>query len=298
MNEIQRILIIGAGEIGSAIAHILKDKPGLVTSMWDKNGDRVPGQRPLADLVPESDMIFLCVPSVAIRNAIFSLKESIAPNTIVVTLTKGIERETCKTTDKLIEEMLPEQEYAILSGPMIAEELLQGTAGAALVGTRAVSTYRRVADVFSGTALAVSHGKNPQSVALCGVLKNMYAVALGIVEATGDGANMRGIFFTKSLNEMQGILRHLGATPDVAYGIAGVGDLIATATSPYSRNRVVGEELAQGKQQRMESEGLSALPCIPSLLGTHVEEFPLLFALQHIVAGDGSIDALINAIKA
>lgn len=292
------VLIMGAGEIGGAIAHLLKDKPGLTTRMWDKNGDRVPGQLPLAELVPTSEVVFLCVPSNAIRNALLSLKELLAPRTIVVTLTKGIERETCKTTDKLIEEMLPERMYALLSGPMIAEELLQGTPGAAVVGTRSVATYRRVADVFAGTALAVSHGKNPQSVAMCGVLKNIYAVALGIIEATGDGANMRGMFFTKSLNEMQGVLRHLGAAPEVAYGIAGIGDLIATATSPYSRNRVVGEELAQGKKQRMESEGLNALPCIPSMLGTHLEEFPMLSALHHIVEGNGSITALLDVVKA
>lgn len=293
-----KVLIMGAGEIGQAIAHILKGKPGLTTWLWDKNGDRVPGQQPLTDLVPASEIIFVCVPSVAIRNAIFSLKESLSPHAIIVTLTKGIERETCKTTDKLIEDMLPEYAYAILSGPMLAEELLQGTPGAALVGTRDVATFRRIAEVFADTTLTVSHGKDPQSVALCGVLKNMYAVALGIIEATGDGANMRGMFFTKAVDEMMHILRHLGAAPDVACGIAGMGDLIATATSPYSRNRVVGEELAQGKKQRMESEGVSALPCIPTLLGTHLDEFPLLHTLYRIVQDGGTAEELVRAVRA
>lgn len=288
---------MGAGEIGQAIAHILKGKPGITTRLWDKNGDRVPGQQPLTDLVPTSEIIFICVPSTAIHNAIFSLKESLSPHAIIVTLTKGIERETCKTTDKLIEDMLPEYAYAILSGPMIAEELLQGTPGAALVGTRDVATFRRIAEVFADTALTVSHSKDPKSVALCGVLKNMYAVALGIIEATGDGANVRGMFFTKAVDEMMHVLRHLGAAPETASSVAGMGDLIATATSPYSRNRVVGEELAQGKKQRMESEGVSALPCMPTLLGTHLDEFPLLHTLYRIVEDGGTAEELIRAVR-
>lgn len=280
------ILILGAGEIGRAIAHILRNRTEENLTLWDKNSDRVPGQQPLDALVPSADIIFICVPSVAIRNALTSIAGHMSQSAIVVTLTKGIERETCKTTDKLIEEMLPSTAYAILSGPMLAEELLQDSPGAALVGTRNVETYSRIAEVFADTKLSVSHSRDPQSVALCGVLKNIYSVALGVIEATGDGANMRGIFFTKAIDEMTRVLRHLGAAPDVAYGIAGLGDLVATATSPYSRNRIVGEELGLGKHQNMESEGLGALPCIPSLLGTHRTEFPILDTLCRI-AHDG-----------
>lgn len=290
------ILILGAGEIGRAIAHILRNRTEETLTLWDKNADRVPGQQPLDTLVPSADIIFICVPSVAIRNALTSIAGHMSQGAIVVTLTKGIERETCKTTDKLIEEMLPSTAYAILSGPMLAEELLQDSPGAALVGTRNVKTYDRIAEVFADTKLSVSHNKDPQSVALCGVLKNIYSVALGVVEATGDGANMRGMFFTKAVDEMTRILRHLGAAPDAAYGIAGLGDLVATATSPYSRNRVVGEELGAGKHQNMESEGLSALPCIPSLLGTHISEFPLLQALCQLVHHNVSADAVRNAV--
>ncbi len=292
-----KILILGAGEIGRAITHVLRNKTDISIQLWDKNSDRVPGQPSLGVAVPTADVIFICVPSVAIRNAVMSLAEHIAKETIVVTLTKGIERETCKTTDKVIEEMLPQHKYAILSGPMLAEELMQDSPGAAVAGTRDTTTFKRIADVFSGTQLSVTHSKDPQSIALCGVLKNIYAVALGVVEATGDGANMRGMFFATAVDEMTRILRHLGAAPDVAYGVAGVGDLIATATSPYSRNRVVGEELGAGKVQRMESEGLGALPCIPSLLGTHIDEFPLLHALCKLAHEGGAVDAVRETVE-
>lgn len=292
------ILILGAGEIGRAIAHILRNKSDISVQLWDKNSDRVPGQLPLASLTPSCDVVFICVPSTTIRNAIMSIKSDLAAHTIIVALTKGIERETCKTTDKLIEEMLPTSPYAILSGPMLAEELLQDSPGAALVGTRAAETYAQIAAVFANTKLSVSHSKDPQSGALCGVLKNIYAVALGVVEATGDGANMRGMFFSKAIDEMMRVLRHCGAAPDVVCGVAGLGDLIATATSPYSRNRVVGEELGQGKKQQMESEGIGALPCLPSLLGTHLSEFPLLHALYALVHENGTATAITDAVRA
>ena len=292
------ILILGAGEIGRAIAHILRNKSEISLQLWDKNSDRVPGQPSLSSLVSSCNIIFICVPSTAIRNAITSIKSELVPNCIIVALTKGIERETCKTTDKLIEELLPTTPYAILSGPMLAEELLQDSPGAALVGTRDIETYEHIATVFANTKLSVSHSKDPQSGALCGVLKNIYAVALGVVEATGDGANMRGMFFSKAINEMMRILRHCGAAPDVVCGVAGLGDLIATATSPYSRNRVVGEELGQGKKKQMESEGISALPCLPSLLGTHLDEFPLLHALYALVHENGTAAAITDAVRA
>lgn len=290
------ILILGAGEIGRALAHILRDRATVNVTLWDKNADRVPKQQPLDSVLPTTDIVFVCVPSTAIRNALTSLAGHLAPDAVVVALTKGIERETCMTTDDLLAQLLPNTHTALLSGPMLAEELLQDAPGAAAVGTRDAATYQRIAELFSGTRLFVSHSKDPKSVALCGVLKNIYAVALGVIEATGDGADMRGMFFTKALEETARILHHLGAAPNVAYGIAGLGDLLATATSPYSRNRVVGEELGHGTPQRMESEGLSALPCIPSLLGAHLSEFPILAALCAIVDGNAPATTLSTVL--
>ena len=149
---------------------------------------------------------------------------------------------------------------------MLAEELLQDSPGAALVGTRDIETYEHIATVFANTKLSVSHSKDPQSGALCGVLKIFmpWHLALWRQRVT---VQICAVCFSKAINEMMRILRHCGAAPDVVCGVAGLGDLIATATSPYSRNRVVGEELGQGKKQQMESEGISALPCLPSLLG-------------------------------
>lgn len=294
----RNVLILGAGEIGRAIDHILAPRKDIFRHLWDKNADRVPRQRPLADAASSCSEIFVCVPSSALRNAIASITPHLSHDAVIVTLTKGIERETCKTTDKLMEELLPDHPAAILAGPMIAEELLQDTPGAGVIGTRDAAIFERVGALFAGTKLTVTHGKDPQAIALCSVMKNIYAVALGMIEATGDGANMRGMFFARALDEMMRVLRHLGAAPEAACGVAGIGDLIATATSSYSRNRIVGEEFAQGKTQRMDSEGLSAIPCIPALLGSHLEEFGILNALYRVIEDDGQPIDLVHAVRA
>lgn len=280
-----RVAIIGVGEIGKAIAHLLRKQTDVIVSLWDVNADKVPEQSPLADIAATADIVFLCVPSTAIFGATRNVMAHAPASTIFVALTKGIERETCRMTDALLDETLGDRPWALLSGPMLAEEILQDKSAAAIVGTRDKETYGRIAALFAGTSLMLSHSKDVKSVALAGVLKNVYAVALGMVEGLGDGDNLRGMFFTAAIAEMAHIMQHLGTAPDVAYGIAGLGDLVATATSPYSRNRTVGEELAAGRTQRMESEGLGALPCIPRLLADHLDEFPILNGLYMIVSG-------------
>lgn len=289
---------MGAGEIGNALAHILRSKKEVDLVMWDKNIDKVPGQTPLPEALRGKDVVFLCMPSPGLHGAIFSLREHLDPSTVVVTLTKGIERETCKTIDDLLEEKLPPtQPWALLSGPMIGEELLQGRPGAAIIGTREHKTFERVAQLFTHTQLSVMHHPDVKGVALCGVLKNVYAVALGCIEALGDGDNLRGMFFSQALEEMQHAIRLLGGDPRVALTVAGIGDLVATATSPYSRNRTVGEELIKHRAQRMESEGLGALPCIPTLLKEHLAGLPLLSALCDVVHKGIPPTELITAIR-
>lgn len=279
------IAIIGAGEIGKAIAHLLRHKQDVRVALWDVNADKVPKQGSLANAVEHASIVFLCVPSTGIFGATRNVMQYAPSDAVFIALTKGIERETCRMTDALLDDTLGERPWALLSGPMLAEEILQNKPAAALVGTRSSETFARINTLFAETPLIVTHSKDVKSVALAGVLKNVYAVALGMVEGLGDGDNLRGMFFTAAIAEMAHIMRHFGTSPEVAYGIAGLGDLVATATSPYSRNRTVGEELAAGRAQRMESEGLGALPCIPELLADHLNEFPILEGLYRVVAG-------------
>lgn len=293
-----QVAIIGAGEIGKAIAHTLRSKTTCNVQLWDVNTDKVEDQRPLPEIVSEANIVFLCVPSSSIFGAARSIREHVRPTAPVVILTKGVERETCRMTDTLLDDVLGEHPWALLSGPMIAEEMLQDRAAAAVVGTRSDTTYKTIADCFSGTRLTLEHSKDVRSVALAGVLKNIYAVTLGMIEGLGDGDNVRGIFFTKAIAEMAHIMKHLGTSPEVAYGMAGLGDLVATATSPYSRNRTVGEEMATGHKQRMESEGLNALPCIPELLGDALPAFPILGSLYDVVSGKQPPSRLMEIITA
>lgn len=292
------VLMLGAGEIGSALAHVLKKNPAVTVTMWDINTDKIPGQPTLPAALQNAEFVFVCVSSQVVQGALLSLVPHLLPTAIVISLTKGLERETCKTIDNLLEDRLPsEQPWAVMSGPMLAEELLQDKAGAAVIGTRSQTTYHAIADLFVGTSISVNYSADVKSVALAGVLKNIYAVGLGILESIAEADNIRGMYLAGAVNEMASIMKHANTVPEVAYGLAGIGDLIATSLSPYSRNRIVGQELARGGKQRMESEGMSALPCLPQLLDGHVEEFPLVNAILAISEHSKPPAELLNCLN-
>lgn len=292
-----KAVIIGAGEIGSAIKSVLSSKKDVEVELWDKDESKIPDQKPLAAIIPSADFVFLCVPSWAMRAAAGGIVPLLNKNATVISLAKGIAptlagKVPFYTMDDLLEEILPKkQKSAILSGPMLAEELVQGMGGFGVVASTDREVFEELKKLFIGTKLFVEYSKDVRGVSLAGILKNIYAVGLGIVDGLGWSGDIKGWLTAKAINEMAEVIKILKGKSETALGTAGLGDLVATGFSEYSRNREAGEELVKTKECCLKSEGINSLPVIIELLGLgraaalggKSEKFPILKSLERII---------------
>lgn len=277
----QKVVIMGAGEIGRALAGVLNEKR-IAAELWDKDEKKVSHQKPLSGIIPTADFIFLCIPSWVFREGMESISGYLRKETILISLTKGIEASSLKTVPEMIEELAPGNSYAVLGGPMLAEELVRGRGGRGVIGSKSRLVFENVKSLFSGTDLMMEWSTDVRGVALAGIVKNIYAVALGIVSCFGWGDNLRGWFLSQAFQEMLEIVSILGGKPVTALGPAGLGDLVATGFSPYSRNRRAGDELVRTGKCLVKSEGLLSLPSLLTLLGKKKDKFPLLKVLEKV----------------
>ena len=278
-----KVVIIGAGNIGQAIEKILQGKD-VTIKLWDKDIAKVPDQKSLAEIVPSASFLFLCLQSWVMREAVTSLLPYLDKKTIVISLAKGIEEKSKKTIDELLGELLPEnQPFALLSGSMLADEFKQDMVGFGIIGSKQKETYTALAELFQNTNLHYEYSADMHGLALAGVLKNVYAIGLGIVSALKLGENFKGWFVQKAIREMTEIIELLGGQQETVLGIAGLGDFVATGFSPYSRNRKFGDELVKTGECCAGSEGFASLPSLIELIGSNVSKFIILNALQQMV---------------
>lgn len=275
------IVIIGAGRIGQAFKYLCEKRADSV-AMFDADPTKIPDQRPLSETIPQADVVFLCIQSFAIRDVLGVIAPLLRPTTLIVSLAKGIERDSLKTLDDVIPECLSKtQPWGIIIGPMLAEEILQGQGSAGVfIGPGSCATLSTLID---SQDLSLECSPDTHGVALAGVLKNIYALALGIADGIGWGANRKGWLITRAIREMREILSALGGDPNTADGPAGLGDLIATGSSPHSRNRGTGEQIVKTGEMNPLSEGYISLTSLITLLGPRASEFTILSALVEII---------------
>jgi glycerol-3-phosphate dehydrogenase (NAD(P)+) len=272
------ICVVGAGRLGKTLAQMAKS-PQTNVEMWDIVPGIVKNQKPLQAIVPNADILFLCINSWHIRNAAKLLRPYLTPHTLIVSPTKGIEPRTRFTIDALLADAFPGQPIALLSGPMLAHDLAKGKFGGAVVATKRTADFQMVKTVFARSPLQLSHTTDLRATALAGVLKNAYALLLGIADALNLGQNAKGTLAAMAAEEMVraiGVLHLQKSALHTFFGPAGLSDLLATGFSPKSTNVAVGRDLAAGRTPTRMSEGLASLPPLMKLLGKRVTYFPLL----------------------
>ena len=282
-----QVLIIGAGEIGRSLGKIIGGK-GLAVSYWDKNPQVLTdlGLEPanLPDLVPAADVIFICVPSWAVREAVVFVNSYLKKSTLIVSLPKGMEDRTRKLMNELYKNLLPKnQPLALLGGMLLADEIREGQFGLGVAAAKNQPWRETVAQLFAGTNIVIEKTDDLVGVAAAGVLKNIYALALGISYGLGLGENARGYLIVRSLEEMKKIIKLLGGGSEAALSSAGLGDLVATGLSPSSKNHEAGNDLVKAGGPTIKSEGLASLPSLVARLGDKYDNFPILRALAQIV---------------
>ncbi len=277
-----QVLFIGAGKIGTALAHVIGSRAAI--NLWDQDPAQAPSMLPLAESVPLADVIFLCTPSWTIRAIIEQIMPFLRPVTVIVSLAKGLEAETQSTMDTVLANLLPAvQPWGILGGPLLADELTDELPGIGVFGSASRSAYLEINKLFLGSNVRLEYSSDPHTIALAAVLKNIYAVILGLASGLGWGYNGQGWLAARALGEMTEIVSQLGNDATLIAGPAGAGDFLATAMSPDSHNRTAGQELAKTGRCTTTNEGCRSLPTIITLLNNQLDQFPLLSALNQIV---------------
>lgn len=278
----QKISVVGAGSWGTALAVLLGEK-GFDVKLWARrqelaneieskreNTQYLPGikipsnviaEHSLKNCIENSEIIICAVPSEFFRKTIKEISHCFN-NQIIVSATKGMEHNTCKRMSQVIEDELGRQaKIAVLSGPNHAEEVSSKLPTASVVASKDKKTAKAVADCLAALHFKLYLLGDVVGVEVCGALKNITAVATGVCDGFQFGDNARASIITLGLMEMNNFGRHFGAKRGTVYGLAGVGDLIATCTSRHSRNRFVGEQLARNKSMdeiKKEMHGMVA----------------------------------------
>ena len=291
------IVIIGAGEIGRAMEKILKEKPDSPNQifLWDKNQGKVSGQKPLEEIVPPADFIFLCVPSSAVEEFLTTIKPSLNPETIIISLSKGI-GDSGRTMAEVLGDNLSGGFFGLLCGPMLAEEIMLGKKAFAVLAIENGENYEKASRLFSGTNLQIFQSPDIKGAAIASVLKNIYSVLFGICDGLGVGSNFKGRLLVEILEEMKRIILFFGGRSETAEGLAGLGDFFATATSIYSKNYQSGVEIVKNKTCSLAGEGIMSFNNLKKRLGDEINQFPLLKILDKILSDPAKANLLLEKL--
>lgn len=261
-----KIAVIGAGAWGTTLANLLSEtndvelwvrEKELFNIMCKERENKIflPGIRlndnlkfsESLDMVGEKELIVIATPAQFVRETAKKLKEYIKDQ-IIVSISKGLEIGTDKRMSEVLEEELGSKKIAALSGPNHAEEVSRKIPTATVIASKDGKLLKKIQPIFNKDYFKVYPLDDIVGVELCNSIKNIIAIACGVVDGLGYGDNTKASVITLGLTEMNNFSRHFGAKRATIYGLAGVGDLIATCTSKHSRNRFVGERLAQGKR--------------------------------------------------
>jgi glycerol-3-phosphate dehydrogenase (NAD(P)+) len=262
----QPIAVLGGGSFGTALANLLAEN-GHAVRLWMRDpaqaeairtqrenprylkGVKVlPGVEPVTDLaatIAGSELIFVVLPSSALRQVLQPVSGLLAGKMLVST-TKGIEAQSFKLMSQIIEEIAPQARIGVLSGPNLAREIAEHALTATVIASEDEALCRAVQAVLHGRTFRVYASGDRFGAELGGALKNVYAIMAGMAASLGMGENTKSMLVTRALAEMTRFAVRLGANPMTFLGLAGVGDLIVTCTSPKSRNYQVGYALGQG----------------------------------------------------
>lgn len=271
-----KICVLGGGSFGTAMANLAASNR-CDSTLWVRsaravkymknnqiNKDYLPDHKlhdqlkytsDLEEAVKGKDIVFVAVPSHAFRGVLQSIAPMISAQA-VVSLTKGIEKDTIALMSQVIAEELPQVPFGVISGPNLATEIMNKVPSATVIASKSAPLKNAVYSALNSPIFQVFTSDDVLGVELGGSLKNIYAVAMGMADAYEIGENTRSMILTRALAEMSRLGSHMGASPLTFLGLSGVGDLFATCSSNLSRNYRMGHMLGQGLSIKKASKKL------------------------------------------
>ena len=307
-----KIGVLGAGTWGMALARMLQLSGNEVT-VWSalereveefsatRRHPNLPGMeipeeirftKDMEEVCREKEILLFAVPSPFVRATARKAAKYVKDNQIIVDVAKGIEADTLFTMTQIIADELknPAVKLVALSGPTHAEEVAKDLPTTIVSACEDLAAAERVQQVFGNTCMRVYTNDDVLGVELCGAMKNIMALASGVSLGLGDGDNTKAALITRGMAEITRLGIAMGCKPQTFAGLAGIGDLIVTATSVNSRNNRCGMLLGQGvppqeavKQVGMVVEGINALPAAMRLAQKYGVEMPLATAVNAVV---------------
>ncbi|HXA18249.1 MAG TPA: NAD(P)H-dependent glycerol-3-phosphate dehydrogenase [Thermoanaerobaculia bacterium] len=300
-----KLSIIGAGSFGTAVAAVAArcgnevvlwaHDPNVAAEIRDTRHNpiylpsieldqRVHATSSLAEAVAFSDVMFMIVPSHHYRGVLAQMRPHLRGETAIVSATKGIEIDTLQRMSEVTALELGRslRSFAVLSGPTFALEMARGDPTAAVIASLDLELAEEVQHALSSPTFRIYNSSDVTGVELAGSLKNVIAVAAGVIEGLGLGSNTTAALITRGLHEVTKLSVALGGRVETLAGLAGMGDLVLTCTGSLSRNRSVGVALGKGKplaeilsESRTVAEGVRTSKAAKELADRHGIEMPI-----------------------
>ena len=297
-----RVGVIGAGSWGTTVAAVVASNTPTV--LWARrdalarqidethvNGEYLPqfvlpdalcATSSMSAAVADADVVVMAVPSHGYRAVAVEVARWIGPGVPVVSLTKGLERDTLQRMSEVTTDEMPGHPVAVLTGPNLAKEILAGQPAASVVACADPVIADELQRLFGRPSLRIYTNPDVVGCEVGGVVKNVIAIAAGMAEGMGFGNNTRATLITRGLSEMARLGVAMGAQAGTFAGMAGMGDLIATCSSPQSRNNMVGLQLGRGRSiddilagTNMVAEGVKSSPSVLALARQYGVEMPI-----------------------
>ncbi len=315
--------IVGGGAWGTALAQTAR-QAGRKVLMWVRspavadeinrhhtNATYLPGVALDADLVATTDLarmatvdaVLLVTPAQSQRTTALALAPHIAPGTPVVICSKGLEQGTGKLMTEVLAETIPDCAAAVLSGPGFAGDVVRGLPTALTLACADEALGRALVEAIGYRHFRLYWSSDVTGVAFGGAMKNVLAIAAGIVDGRGLGASAHAALVTRGFAELRRLGVAIGANPETLVGLSGLGDLLLTCGSPQSRNMRLGRLLGQGRtlaealgELNATAEGLYSAAAAVRQAADYGIEVPISAAVHAIIEGQLTVDAAIEAL--
>lgn len=314
-NRGRKVAVVGAGSWGTTFAKVLSDAGCDATilarrqeqaqeiQVAKRNSQYLPGINLPKSLQATSDparaitgaeLVFLAVPSQTLRENLLVLEPYLDSRAVLVSLVKGVEKNTTMRMSEVIADTLEldPSRIGVVSGPNIALEIAKEQPTGAVASCTDLEVATRIATACSAPYFRSYVNTDVVGTELGGVLKNLIALAIGIVDGVGYGENTKAAIITRGLAEMTEFAVASGAEPVTLSGLAGLGDLIATCQSPLSRNNTAGRLIGQGfsleetkQQMQQTAEGISSVPSVLELARERGIRMPIVEQVQMVLDG-------------
>ncbi|MDX2223084.1 MAG: NAD(P)H-dependent glycerol-3-phosphate dehydrogenase [Rhodospirillaceae bacterium] len=322
-QDIRTIGVVGGGAWGTALA-VTAMRAGRRVMLWAREPEVVaaintghrndlflpevpldPSIAATADLTAAAaaDLVLLVPPAQHLRATCAALNPLLAPRVPLVICAKGIELATCALMTDVVAEVLPDHPRLVLSGPTFAKDVALGLPTAVTLATDRADLGRRVAEALKGPSFRPYLSADPIGVEVAGAAKNVFAIGCGIADGRGLGANARAALLTRGLAELVRLAVACGGRPETLMGLAGLGDLVLTATSMQSRNYSLGVALGQGKSladvlgaRVSVTEGVTTAAALVALAARKQVDMPIAAGMDRVLNHGAAIDAELKRL--